>query len=263
MVTGTGDISNYLLFSSQAHSANGGPGRIVDGAPGARAIAAIELTRKPAIIVFFDESDDAIVANAILSTVFDSADGASSLLFPIARYHRDGGGEVEPRDGHLPSWQGIDLDALPGIDLVEVVATTIAAFLLAATDAYWHLRTGLSPNLFARSGVGRLLDGLDDAGRGTAPSTAAAGGWGRIEGEAGRLVVKGFGVEAETLADGLIGLHATGPADIRFVLGDDYPISPPLAVSIDGTEIELDPQDWSPECSIIDIVEAAWTPDGH
>ncbi|WP_091035120.1 hypothetical protein [Glycomyces harbinensis] len=264
LLTGLSDLSEYLQLQSGLSPGNVARGRIVDGALGAKSIAAMEFTRKPAIIVFFDVSGGAVTANAVLSTVFNAADGSPSLVFPIARYHRDGGGTA-PLGGHLPSWQGIDLDALPDRDPAEVIATTVSAFLLATVDAYWHLRTGLSPNLFARSGVGTLLEGLDGAAPVASEPPAAANGaaWRRIESESGRLVVKGFGVEAEELPNGLIGLHASGPLDVRFVLAADYPRTAPLAVAVDGVEIEIAEKDWSPECSIIDIVEAVWNSNGR
>jgi hypothetical protein len=254
LLTGTSDISEFLQLQIGPAS-----GRLVDDEASARSVAATEFARRPAIVVFFGKSGDAITAHALLSTVFDAADGSSSLLFPIARYVRSGGGGVQAGDGHLPSWQGIDLDTLREWDPAEIVASTVAAFLLATTDAFWHLRTGLSPNLFARSGIATRLEGFDAAAATPEPPAATVQqGWGRIEAEAGRLVVKGFNVEAEALEHGLIGLHASGPMDVRFVLAADHPRSPPLAVAVDGTEIAIAEEDWSPECSVVDIVEAAW-----
>ncbi|GLZ40788.1 hypothetical protein [Actinokineospora sp. NBRC 105648] len=243
ILAGQSGFGGYATAPTGAFSRDGGTPRFIDGDVGARVVAEAEFAdRGPAVIVYFVAGARTVTAHAYLSTVFGSVAGQDGIPYAIARYGRDGSGSTALRDAHLPSWHHIDLDQFPAAAPVDVVAATTAWFLLSVVDAYWQLTTGAVPGLLAAVAAAHT----------TAPADSPVA---VAEREAARLSALGYDVTAE-LIDGGIGLFLTGKHEVAIVLGADYPAAPPLAIRVDGVDIGISPANWSPECTLADVVEA-------
>jgi hypothetical protein len=264
-------IGSYAQAISGAFVCDAGTHRFIDGEVTARAIAKHEFIREPAILVYFEQSPRTLTACAYLSTLFGSVGGESSFSFVIARYINDPGSSipaVTSLGGDLPAWRYINLDKLPPqVDASDIVAQTITWFLLAAIDAYWALRAGSDPGLLISAGaVPPSKDHVKSAS--VTPNYTENDPAlqslindpdlrDRLEREARQLAEAGFQVSAEEVSKGYVGLHVRGVGkDVVFVVGGDYPSAPPVAIREGETPIEIDAQDWSSECTLMDIVEA-------
>jgi len=256
------DHMDYVSVPTGAFPHEAGVARWIAGEIDARNIAVIEFAHRPAIIVYFDVTPLSVTARAYLSTVFGTTDGTSTLTFTIARFTISHIGEpvMVPRGGDLPSWRTVELGAFSASHRYEVMGIAVAAFVVATVDAYWRIQHGRDPNLFEGGRMSELLDSLILDGMRSVPSIprlAAALDRDRIEQDAERLVMMGFAVEAEDLGDGLTGLILQGPLNARIVLDDRYPLTPPRALRIEEMDIDIRPDGWSPESSLVDVMEAA------
>jgi hypothetical protein len=263
-------IDRYGRVISGAFVREAGQSRYIDGENGARTIARSEFGLGPAILIYFEWRAQALSAHAYLSTVFGSVGGDSGFPFVVARYSRErrsNGPAVLARDGDLPSWHHIDLRALPEADPVDVVAYTVALFLLATIDAYWEMRTGQAPGLLAQARAGwggedvAAPRGPTNAVDTTPPPNGFLAGdphrRARLEQDARQLAEVGYEVTAEELGAGYVGLHVRGMADVIFVVDARYPQAPPVVIRFGDTDIEIEPAHWSSECTLADVVEAA------
>lgn len=256
----------YAQAISGAFARDAGTYRFIDGEVTARTIARHEFSLAPAIVVYFEQGPRTLTACAYLSTIFGSTSGEPSFSFEIARYINDptsSGSPVAPLGGDLPAWRLINLDKFSPLDASQIVAQTITWFLLATIDAYWTQKGAANPGLLALSGAvpargpERITPSL--------PENALiqflgdnADLRGRLEREARQLAGAGFQVSAEELSNGYVGLHVRGAGkDVVFVVDSYYPDAPPVVIQADETPIEIDASDWSSECTLMDIVEAA------
>lgn len=236
--------------------------RFVDGEVGARTIARLEFGHEPAILVYFEQGVTTLTARAFLSTVFGSVGGDTGFSFAIARYGKSGASEstATALGGDLPAWRIINLESFPDVDHAEVVAYTVTWFLLAVIDAYWTIRSGTPPGLLRSVGIGSVSTGPACHETTTEPRHLLASDpirHARVEQEAQRLAASGFEVTAEEVTDRHIGLHVKGlQKDVIFVLDDEYPQSPPARIQTAETSFQIEASDWSPECTLIDVVEA-------
>ncbi|MFI5911131.1 hypothetical protein [Dactylosporangium sp. NPDC051541] len=207
----------------------GGPVRSLAGA---RA-AAERFAPQPAVVVYLTVNGATTTALAHLSTGFAAAGKAPAQAALIARYSWDD-------NGRGPAHRHINLAAVPERSAEDVVAYTVTWFLLALVDSYWQVKFGVDPGLLAQT-----------RGESAAERTA------RLEREAAVLAAAGYTVTAEEIADDYIGLHVEGPSgDVVFVVDADYPDTPPVTIIAGGSRIELGAADWTPECTLADIVEA-------
>lgn len=242
-------LGSYAQPVSGAFVRDAGLLRFVEGDIGARAIARYEFGGEPAVLVYFEQASNALVARAYLSTIFGSVGGDSAFSFIIARYSRVPTSNTSPvtsLGGDLPAWRVINLDAFPESDPVEIVAHTITWFLLAVVDAYWMLKAGIHPGLLTVSGVA------------SSPALVSASvRHARLEREKWQLTAAGLQVTSEEITDRYVGVHVQGSGkDVVFVLDDRYPDSPPAEIRASGASFEIDASDWSPECNLMDVVEA-------
>ena len=259
---------SYAQAISGAFVRDAGIPRFIDGEVTARTIATHEFTRALAILIYFEQSPRTLTACAYLSTVFGSSGGESSFSFVIARYINDPGSSgqaVTSLDGDLPAWRSINLDKLSPLDASEIVAQTITWFLLATVDAYWAQKGESNPGLLVSAGVvpasrypgmsavtsSRISDAADRFLESDVDLR------GRLEREGRQLVEAGFQVSAEDLGNGCVGVHVRAVSkDVVFVVDGAYPGAPPIEIRAAGTPIKIDASDWSPECTLMDVVEA-------
>nr|WP_042177791.1 hypothetical protein [Kibdelosporangium sp. MJ126-NF4]CEL12771.1 hypothetical protein [Kibdelosporangium sp. MJ126-NF4]CTQ98457.1 hypothetical protein [Kibdelosporangium sp. MJ126-NF4] len=247
------DFRRYATIPSGVFAHDAGVTRFIDGEVGARVIAEAEFGRWPAILVYFEPGFRSLTAVAYLSTVFGDVDGSSGFPFPIATY-QPGAGRSVSRDTDLPSWHHIDPTATPGVDPLDVVASTISWFVLSAVDTYWQLTSGVRPGLLARSGASSVAEVETPPAVDVAEQSSQLG---RLESEAQRLVRLGFDITLEQLPGGYVGLHLSGPKDVVVVVDESYPELPPVVIRIDNTDVHIGAADWTAECGLADIVEAA------
>jgi hypothetical protein len=244
----------YARVPSGAFARDNGVPRFIDGEVGARAVAAAEFGRRPAIVAYFDTSGRTLSAHAYLSTIFGSSDGQPGLPFLIAKY-RPGLGDSSRRDSDLPSWHFVDPFATPGADPVDIVAMTVSWFLISVVDVYWQHTAGLRPGLLVLAGAEAPAELPAPPEPGASPVTEKTQ-LARVESESARLVELGYSVTAEQIDGGYLGLHLTGPADVVFVVDESYPELPPVVIRIGDTDVHIDAADWTAECTLADIVEA-------
>jgi hypothetical protein len=262
-------LGSYAQPISGAFVREAGISRFIDGEVAARTVAVSEFSREPAVLIYFEHTPRALTALAYLSTVFGSVGGDSSFSFVIARYTQDPASNtppVMPLGGDLPAWRLINLSALASLDASDVVSQTITWFLLAVIDAYWEQKADRDPGLLASVGVlpapARPVRFPAAIPAHTEELPAQFLGndvdlRSRLEREARQLVHKGFQVSAEELDSGYVGMHITGVTkDVVFVVDGSYPDAPPVAISTRGAPIEIGASDWSPECTLMDVVEA-------
>jgi len=229
----------------------------VRGPADARALATT-FGAQPTIVVYFTVSADrTLAAHAYLATVFGSTDGRLTQSFVVARYGR---GSATPRvvagTGDLPTYQHINLDALPDRSNEDVVAYTVTWFLLAVLDAYWRLKNGTDPGLLAQTkSVQPPVPPQRRVSNQFLPGAAEQRA--RLEQEASELAGAGFTVTAEEIDEQYVGMHArSAKVDVIFVVDATYPNTPPIVIRAGDTTIEIDDSDWTSECTLADIVEA-------
>ncbi|HWD78532.1 MAG TPA: hypothetical protein VG497_06620 [Kribbella sp.] len=242
----------YAVVPSGVFARDNGVPRFIDGEIGARAVAAEEFGKRPAVLAYFDTGGRTFSAHAYLSTIFGTGDGQPGLPFLIAKY-RPGSGDSSRRDADLPSWHFVDPFATPHADPVDVVAMTVCWFLVSVVDTYWQHTAGLAPGLLGLAGAEAPaeLPAAPDPAPVTEKSQLA-----RVESESARLVELGYAVTAEPIDGGYLGLHLTGPADVVFVVDESYPELPPVVIRLGDTDVHIDAADWTAECTLADIVEA-------
>lgn len=256
-------IGQYARIPSGAFARDDGVHRTIDGEVAARTIARSEFRRDPAILIYFEPGPTTLTAHAYLSAFFDATRRADGVVFLIARYGRSGGpgpAAVRARAGDLPSWQHIDLKAASAFAERDVVAASVTDFVLAAVDAYWRLRFGMTTGL--RPGNRQIqpaaahsrpaLTPIDDGLFADAPALRS-----RLEHEVRGLMNDGYTVTVEELPGGFTGVHVERPKDVVFVVDGKYPATPPAWIRVNGSEdIPLENVAWSPEFRLADILEA-------
>jgi len=234
--------------------------RAVQGAVGAREIAAVEFTSRPAILVYFERHADGLTAFAYVARMFATTDGDWGFPLRIAKFIIHGDSRAEPTaaplDTDLPTWKLIDVSGF-GTAAGEVIAAVVSWFVLSTLDTYWLLQgvpgTRLLASAFGAAGVA--------PGSGADGAPAGDPFIERLEKEMAGLALAGFEFGEVLPLDGdqVALVVSRNDQTIAFGLQDDFPASPPtvLAFGADGPErLDVNGPDWTPDRRLLEIAEA-------
>lgn len=231
-------FASYAELLSGAFVRSGEAVRSVEGKVGAREIAALEFSERPAVIIYFEPAPGGLAAFAFLSGMFRPVNGESGFALRIARYldsaTADGPGSPHSRaNADFPLWHTLPLAGIPGLRPSEVVINSVSAFLVSVIATYWEIQ-GVRTGLFD-DGTRVIGDALPTLPPPPPPSTPPPQSevprtdtMARLEQELSVLSQRGFVFEAEILDDGRLAVLMNGDS-VRALctFGADYPRSAP------------------------------------
>ncbi|MEU6790542.1 hypothetical protein ABZ907_02480 [Nonomuraea wenchangensis] len=240
-------------------SDNGVP-RTIAGSVGAEEIAALEFPGRPAIILYFERDGDGLSVFAFLNALFPAVDGATGFAMRVATFGWGsplGTMHSLPGDGDLPTWQYVNLAAVPQ-PADRVIAAVLAWFVLACLDQHWRIRGVHDAGL-----LDEVLRAVPDAGAPAAtvrePPAGEVFGY-RMETELGELVHAGYAPEIAAFTDSQVAVIVDLEAcQVALVVTAAYPAEPPLVLVQSGAEgerLDLDASGWSPDRTLLEIVES-------
>ncbi|MFG1679971.1 hypothetical protein ACGFNP_07330 [Nonomuraea sp. NPDC049269] len=257
------DFSRHAALHTGAFVSDGGVSRLIEGSTGAAEISALEFPSHPAVVVYFEADGDQLNAFAYLSSLFPTVDGLTGFPIRIACFGWDDRTTMgQSGEGALPIWQYINMTELDHPD-EQIVAAIVAWFVLTCVETYWQLRgavVSLRPDTAGPIG-----------GPAPAPADAPAQAIGaqdvgaqdvfacRVEMEVMELERRGFTVDTLELdRDRVALIVSTNALGVSFVLDAGFPATPPDVFYVEDTgpeHLELDSSIWSPERTLLDIVE--------
>lgn len=262
----TPDFSRHAALHTGAFVSDGGASRLIEGSTGAAEISALEFPSHPAVLVYFEADGDHLNAFAYLSSLFPTVDGLTGFPIRIACFGWDDRTTIgQSGEGALPIWQYVNMTELDYPD-EQIVAAIVAWFVLTCVEIYWQLRgaaVSLRPDT---AGPMPAAARAQAVGAQPAPPPPEASVYGaqdvfacRVEMEVMELERRGFDVETLELdRDRVALIVSTNDLGVSFVLDAGFPATPPDVFYVEDTgpeHLELDSSIWSPERTLLDIVE--------
>lgn len=238
--------------------------RVIDGTVGAADVASHEFSPSPSMVVYFEQTAQAVTAVARLTNVIHTVDGERAITMRLARVM---GGHVEIARWREPGTGSVDLEWVNGavrfdspLDTLRELGAAIAAFAVAICSLYWQLQ-GVSWSLPAeRRTQGALPQVIGESA--VRPVPPALGE--RLEQEVANLLAAGFEPEIVELPEmSVVGIyvHRNDEHSALFSIGSDYPQVPPeVLVRSDGGSVKqifVSPAQWEPCQSLVSIAKAA------
>ncbi|MFD1542611.1 hypothetical protein [Nonomuraea guangzhouensis] len=257
------DFSRHAALHTGAFVSDSGVSRLIEGSTGAAEISALEFPSHPAVLVYFEADGDHLNAFAYLSSLFPTIDGQTGFPIRIACFGWDDRTTTDrPGEGALPVWQYVNMTELDYPD-EQIVAGIVAWFVLTCVETYWQLRgaaVSLRPDTAGPVGgpvpgpVGAPAQAIGAQEVGAQDVFAC-----RVEMEVMELERRGFTVETLELdRDRVALIVSTNALGVSFVLDAGFPATPPDVFFVEDTgpeHLELDASIWSPERTLLDIVE--------
>lgn len=261
------DFSRYAALHTGAFVSDGGASRLIEGSTGAAEISALEFPSHPAVLVYFEADGDHLNAFAYLGSLFPTVDGLTGFPIRIACFGWDNWATVgQSGEGALPIWQYVNMRELDYPD-EQIIAAIVGWFVLTCVEMYWQLR-GTAVNLrhiggpmpgwadapVQAAGASPARPPLENPAYGTQDVFAC-----RVEMEVMELEQRGFTVETLELDRDRVALIVSADdLGVSFVLDAGFPATPPDVFYIEDTgpeHLELDSSIWSPDRTLLDIVE--------
>lgn len=234
-------------------------GRTIGGSVAAEEISALEFPGYPAILVYFEADGAHLNAFAHLGSLLPTVDGAAGFSIQVARFGLRGPRPTVVDDGGLPTWQYVNLTEVEQ-PAEQVVAAVVAWFVLTCLELHWKLRGFGEVDL-----RGSLLKGQEAAMEPLPPTGEDVFGC-RVEMELRTLELDGFEPATTEYGEDQIALMVSDDGlQVAFVLGPDYPVSPPEVFYVSGDDQErltIDPGCWSPERTLLELVEGLRAEEG-
>ncbi len=258
----------FLQVVSGAFVRDDGRLRELEGAVQASEIADCEFSPSPSVVVYFEQSAEALTVAALLTHVIHTLDGSSSVVMPLARLTQE---QLEYASWRRLGTSEVDLEWLTRrmdrdgagrtLEILAQLGADIATFTLAITSLYWALqgvrwRVPASESTLAGAVPQMLVHGDVSVTSGALAE--------RVEQELAGLIAAGIEVEVCDLPDdergfGILAPLGSYPRSVFFIVRLDYPRSPPELLlrqeSGDIARIQLDNAQWEPARSLASLIE--------
>jgi hypothetical protein len=269
-------INRYADLLTGAFVRDNGVSRAIRGMGEAKEIAAAEFPSRPAVLIYFERHSGGMTAFAYLAGLFATVDGDSGFPVRVAKFLTTGdpvaSPVASPQDTDLPTWQLINLSGWPG-PREEVIAAVISWFTLSALDTYWLLHgvagTGLLAAAFPQAGSTSPASDAGQPPRQAQPASEVPLSDAdvtdqflrRLDSEMRGLAGAGFGLgEVVEFGEGQVALLTSkGDLVIAFVVGEDFPVKPPLVLALaehGQQRFDIDEGTWTPDRTLLEIAES-------